>query len=531
MARTMTVRTRFAPSPTGYLHIGGVRTALFNWLLARRHGGQFILRIDDTDQSRHVEEAVERIVHGLRWVGLDWDEGPGVGGPYAPYFQSQRLETYERALMALLESGWAYPDRTDPAEIQMARQAAGEAKQSFVYRGTDREMPAREAAAIFRDERPAVRFKVPPGETTTLDDLVRGRVNWQTDLLGDFTIARAGGAPLYNFVSIVDDIEMKITHVVRAEEHLSNTHPQLLIARGLGTPPPLFAHLPYVAEPGSKNKLSKRKLEAYLKIADFAKLNERGQAIAAAIGLKTSAETFNPVIVDFYEQVGFLPDAIINYLALLGWSLDDKTEFFTRDELAANFSLERVNKAPASFDSKKLWAFQEHYVRQIAPKRKAALVLPFLQKAGLVSTPPPCDVGPKLTDLLQAAGDRIKLLGDILDYTDFFVPDDHLPYHESAFDKRLRQPPEAAPLLREFRDRLAATTSFTAADLEKSLHAFLLANQIKPEKIIHALRVAVTGKSVGCGLFETLAILGRDRCLARIDRALARLESPSTTIL
>lgn len=519
----MTVRARFAPSPTGYLHIGGVRTALFNWLLARKHSGQFILRIDDTDAARHVEEAVSVILNGLRWAGLDWDEGPEIGGPHGPYFQSKRKDKYEHALFRLLETGWAYPDLTDPAEIDAARKAAIEAKKSFVYRGRDRDQPTQQAVAIFRERRPAVRFKVPRGQTTVLEDAVRGRVEWQTDQLGDFTIARAGGVPLYNFASIVDDLEMRITHVVRAEEHLSNTHPQLLIARGLDAQLPVFAHLPYVAEPGSKNKLSKRKLDVYLKNPDFAKLNERGQNIARAIGLPSAADTFNPVIVDFYEQVGYLPDAIVNYLALLGWSLDDKTELFSRDELVAAFSLERVNRAPASFDPKKLSAFQEQYMKQLPTKKKAAMALHYLQRANLVATPPPCDVGPKLLAIVEAAAERIKIAGDILDFADFFVDDDKLEYDEAAFDKRIRKAIDAPGLLQRYRTQLAEQSDFASNALEQRFQSFVESQGIKPGDLIHAVRVAVTGKSVGCGLFDTLAILGRDRCLARIDRALEKL--------
>lgn len=254
----MEVRTRFAPSPTGYLHIGGVRTALFNWLFARRHGGKFILRIDDTDASRHVEEAVALIFHGFQWMGMQWDEGPGVGGPDEPYYQSQRHDKHEKALIALIEAGLAYPCLATAEELDTQRAAAKAAKTPFVYRGPNREMSPAECLSLFQEQKTALRYKVPLGRTTVLDDKVRGQVEWQTDLLGDFTIARAGGDPLYNLASIVDDIAMGITHIIRAEEHLSNTHPQILIAQGLGATLPVFAHVPYVAAPGTKKKLSKR---------------------------------------------------------------------------------------------------------------------------------------------------------------------------------------------------------------------------------------------------------------------------------
>jgi glutamyl-tRNA synthetase len=277
-----------------------------------------------------------------------------------------------------------------------------------------------------------------------------------------------------------------------------------------------------VAEPGSKNKLSKRKLPQYLKNAEFARLHQHGLEIAARLGLKTAAETFNPVIVDFYEEVGYLPDAIINYLMLLGWSFDDKTEFFTRQQMIESFSLERVNKAPASFDPKKLWAFEDHYMQGLPVKQKVAKTLRYLQRAGLVAEPTPCDMGPKLTQIVEAAGDRLKVFGDILDYADFFVADDKLTYDEKAFDKRVRNAPEAADLLTRLKAVLTATEPFDAAALEPALKSFVEQAGLQMGNIVHPLRVALTGKSVGFGLFDTMAILGRTACLARIDLALAR---------
>jgi glutamyl-tRNA synthetase len=311
--------------------------------------------------------------------------------------------------------------------------------------------------------------------------------------------------------------------VIRAEEHLSNTPRQIFIAQALGYPLPEYAHLPYVAEPGSKNKLSKRKLDKYLKNRDFAQLMEHGQRIATVLGLQTSAETFNPVIVDFYEQVGYLPDAIINYLLLLGWSFDDKREFFTRDEMIANFSLERVTKAPASFDSKKLWAFQDHYMQAVPLKQKVALVLPYLQKAGLVSSPPPCDVGPKLARIVEATGDRLKVAGDILLYADFFFTD-RVTFDPQAVERNLRKA-GALALLAKFKDRLAAVEPFEVEPLEKALQQFVAHEGIKVGDIIHALRVAVTGKAVGPGLYDCLELLGRETVQHRIERTLAEFTS------
>jgi glutamyl-tRNA synthetase len=317
---------------------------------------------------------------------------------------------------------------------------------------------------------------------------------------------------------------MQISHVIRAEEHLSNTPRQVFIFDRLGYELPQFAHLPYVAEPGSKNKLSKRKLDKYLKNPGFAALMDHGQSIAQRMGFKLSAETFNPVIIDFYEQVGYLPEAILNYLLLLGWSLDDKTEDFTREEMIKHFSLERVNRAPASFDPEKLVAFQARAMQRLPIKQKVAKVVPFLQRAGLVADPPSCETGPYSTRIVEAAGDRIKVTGDILDYDEFFVYDDTFNYDMPAFTKRITKPAEAVNLLAKFREALAGAEPFTADQLESWMHQWVAAQGIKIGDIVHAVRVAVTGKAVGFGLFDTLAILGRDRCLARIDRALEKAQ-------
>lgn len=520
------VRTRFAPSPTGYLHIGGVRTALFNWLFTRRHGGQFLLRIDDTDAERNVETALAPILHGFRWLGIDWDEGPEVGGPHAPYYQSQRQDRYQAEVQRLLDAGHAYRDYATVDEIQAERKTAEAEKRPFIYsRKWMAHSPADDARFRTEGRNAVVRLNMPHEGTLAIDDLIRGRVEFEWSREQDHVIQRVDGTCLYHLASVVDDQDFEITHVIRAEEHLSNTPRQIFIAQSLGYPLPQYAHLPYVAEPGSRNKLSKRKLDKYLKNRDFAQIYEHGQEIARALGLQTTAETFNPVIVDFYEQTGYLPDAVINYLVLLGWSLDDKTELLSREEMIANFSLERVTKAPASFDPKKLWAVEDTYMQRVPVKQKVARALGYLQRAGVVPTPAPCAVGPRLTQIVEAAGDRIKVYGDILDYADFFLPDEQLHYDEAAFEKRLRKPAEAPGLLKKFRAELAAVEPFDAEHLDRLLHDFVEREGIQSGQIIHALRVAITGKAVGFGLFDTLAVLERERTLSRIDRALARLSA------
>ena len=514
------VRTRFAPSPTGYLHIGGVRTALFNWLFARQHGGQFILRIDDTDRERNVDEALQPILDGFRWLGIDWDEGPQVEGPHAPYYQSQRSDSYQLAVAELLQEGLAYRDFARPEEVQAERDAAQQEKQHFVYSRrwlAANDEQARHFAAEGRAE--VVRLKMPRTGTCQIQDLIRGQVEFEWAHEQDHVIRRADGTCLYHLANVVDDQAFEISHVIRAEEHLSNTPRQIFIAQGLGFDLPQYAHLPYVAEPGGTAKISKRKLKKYLKNRDFKQLFEHGVQIARATGVEPDAETFNPVIVDFYRAVGYLPEALINYLVLLGWSLDDKTEEFTRDEMIRCFSLDRVNRSPASFDPQKLWAFQHRQMQAHPIKQKVALAVPFLQRAGLIPQPPPCDVGPRLTHIIEAAGDRLKTAGDILDFGEFFQADDQLCYDSKAFDKRLRKP-GAAEQLAKFLRKLEEVEPFEASHTEAALRAFTETENVKIGEIIHPLRVAATGKGVGLGMFDALAILGRQSTVARIQRAL-----------
>jgi glutamyl-tRNA synthetase len=517
------VRTRFAPSPTGYLHIGGVRTALFNWLFARRHGGRFVLRIDDTDEMRNVEAALQPILDGFRWLGLDWDEGPEVGGDFGPYRQSERTERHREAARTLVERGLAYTDYATPDEIQAERGAAQAEGKRFLYSRAWMAKTPQERSKFESEGRKAlVRLEMPREGTCTFVDAVRGEVSFDWAREQDHVIQRADGSCLYHLASVVDDHDMEISHVIRAEEHLSNTPRQIFIAEGLGFEPPTFAHLPFVAAPGGKNKLSKRKLEQYRKNPDFARVWEHGNAIAAAIGHDASADTFNPVIVDFYETVGYLPGALLNYLLLLGWSLDDKTEFFTRDEMVQHFGLERVGKGAASFDPAKLAAFQDHYMQELPLATRVEMTLTFLEGAGLVAAPVAEADRDRAGRIVEAAGDRIKVAGDVLDYRHFFRPATELAWDDRAFAKRLEKP-DAAARLERLRERFATADEFEVGAVEEIVRSFVEAEGIKMGDIIHALRVAVTGTAVGFGMFETLAILGRDECLARIDAALARV--------
>ena len=515
----MTVRTRFAPSPTGYLHIGGVRTALFNWLFARQQGGQFILRIDDTDVARNVDQALAPILSGLKWLGIDWDEGPDVGGPHAPYFQSQRADRHRTAVEKLLASGHAYRDFATTSELDLERQAAQAAGKPFLYSRRFAAFTEADATRLAAEGRQSVvRLKMPREQSLVIDDSVRGRVEFAWEREQDHVIQRADGSCLYHLASVVDDHDLEITHVIRAEEHLSNTPRQAFIALSLGYALPAYAHLPLVAEPGSRTKLSKRKLAQYLKNPDFKQVAEHGTRIAERIGLMADADTFNPVIVDFYREVGYLPWAIDNYLALLGWSYDDKTEFFSRDELIKHFTLERINSSPASFDPKKLWAVQDHFMHELSIDEKLAFMLPFLVKAKLVTEPVSPEAAATVRRVIEASGDRLKVGGDILAYADFFLVDEP-PMDAAAVQQRLAKP-GVRDLLARFAAAIRSVDPFEPAPLEEALKRVVEEAGVKVGELVHAVRVAVTGKTVGPGLYDCLSILGRERAIERLERAL-----------
>ncbi|WP_165250425.1 glutamate--tRNA ligase [Paludisphaera soli] len=493
----MSVRTRFAPSPTGHLHIGGVRTALFNWLLARKHGGQFILRIDDTDQERHVDEAVQKILDGFRWLGLNWDEGPEVGGPCGPYYQSQRQDRYRAAIDKLVADGKVYRDYSTDAERNVDRDAAKKDKRAYRFRRI--EYSDADLARFEAEGRPyALRFEVPSGRTLVLNDLVKGEVTFATDEIGDFVIVRPGGQPLYNFASVVDDVDMKITHVVRAEEHLSNTFPQILVLEALGAEAPAFAHIPYVAEPGSHAKMSKRKTEEYEK---------RGVL----------------VFLHQYVQKGYLPDALVNYLSRLGWSYDDSQELFKRAELIEKFSLERVNSSPASLDPDKLFWIEGEWMKETPLADKVAGALPFLVAEGLASDPLDDATRSKLEAVILALGDRMKVFSDVVKMGRFFFADE-VAFDPDAVKKRLRKPgvPE---MLRELDALLAETEPYDLATLEKAVHDYAEKTGRKMGDVVNPLRVATTGQGVGPGLYDCLVLVGREACRARIAQAIAMLEA------
>ncbi len=515
----MTVRTRFAPSPTGYLHIGGVRTALFNWLYARRHGGQFILRIDDTDAARNRSEAVKPILDGFDWLGIDWDEGPtkeGSGesfGPHQPYFQGQRNDLYVAAAMKLLASGHAYPDYTLAAEQDSLRKAAEKAKRPYVHRGSNRDVAPAENLRLYQEKPAAILLKVPDGVKVTFQDHVRGQVEVNSDTIRDPALLRAPDQngicrALYSFATVVDEIAFGITHVIRAEEHLSNTPAQVLIFQALGASVPEFAHIPLV---NYKNeKMSKRNLPP-LTNDDIAKLKACGWTEDEI----QSRDDLNIATVAYYRELGYLPAALMNYLVRLGWSLDAESEFIPLETVKANFDLDRITKASANFDEKKLYWLQGEYMKLVSPEEKVERCLPYLIRAKFITEPVSDSARRLLLQIAEAAGDRIKLFSDMVQFAGPLLKTDPV-YDPKAVEKSLLP---AKELLSSFREKLATVDPFDVPTLEESLKSH--APEKSPHKaLVAATRVAVTGVTVGFGLYETLAILGKPEVLRRIELAL-----------
>jgi glutamyl-tRNA synthetase len=476
---SQTVRTRFAPSPTGYLHVGTARTALYCYLYARRHDGAFVLRIEDTDAERNVAASAQAIVDGLRWLGLDWDEGYDKGGPNGPYVQTERLDRYRAATNALVAQGDAYPCYCTPEELEQRRKAAEARGLPPGYDGRCRGLSTEQVRAFEADgRRPAVRFRLPDEGETVVEDLIRGTVRFDNASLSDFVIMRANGIPTYHFSAVFDDVDMAISHVIRGEDLFPSTPLHVHVFRALGRPtPPAFAHLPLIVGP-DRRKLSKRR---------------------------------DQVSVEGFRNAGYLPEAMVNYLALLGWSLDDHTELFTLAELERVFSLERVSRNPAAFDTKKLDALNGHYVRRLEPADFARRALPFVQAAGFP------DADPQL--LARAAPlvvERITRLDEAPGMVDFLLSDP-VELDQAATAKVLTD--EARGFLVDAAKRLEAVEPWTAAAIEETLRGLQQERELKPKTAFQPVRLAITGRLVSPPLFESMELLGKARSLARLERA------------
>lgn len=468
----MSIRVRFAPSPTGHLHIGGARTALFNWLLARQKGGTYVLRIEDTDRARSTAENEAEILRDLRWLGLDWDEGPEVGGPYGPYRQTDRMERYAEVVQQLIAAGHAYRCTCSEERVDELRARATELKQNPRYDGHCRDL------GLGPDCGPhAVRFRMPQTGSTWVHDLVKGSVEFDNQELDDLVIQRADGMPIYNFVVVVDDVDMKISHVLRGDDHLNNTPKQINIYLALGAEPPAFGHMPLILGPDG-SRLSKR----------------HG---ATSLGA--------------YRELGLLPEAMLNYLARLGWSAGDQ-EVFSKDELIAAFSVDGIGVSGGRWDMEKLSWLNQVWMKRLPLEELAARAVPYFVAAGLS----PDERLPLVVGTLR---ERTRSLVELAAAARFYYADDYAVDAE-AVAKFLGA--ASAPLLTGLADALEGAGAWDAATLEVATNAWLAAAGLKLGKVAQPARVALSGQKTGPGLFETLAALGRDRSLARLRAGAAQ---------
>ena len=485
---TAPVRTRFAPSPTGPLHIGGARTALFAWAYARRNGGQFILRIEDTDPERSERAWEEEILDGFRWLGIDWDEGPDVGGPHGPYRQSERAATHLGIAAQLRRAGWAYPCFCTRERLDAVRVEQQAAKQTPRYDGLCRDLDDETVRQrIDAGETFVLRFRVPEGSTTFVDQ-IRGQVTFAHAEVDDWVMVRGDGAPTYNHVCVCDDAAMEITHVIRGEEHLVNTPKQILLYQALGQPVPTFAHLPLMLGAGGK-KMSKRDGDTAL--AD-------------------------------YRKRGYPTDAVINFLSLQGWALDGETEVFGRDQLLAHFDISDVSKGGSIFDMKKFDWLSEQYLRAESPAALLDHCIPFLVEGGIASE---VDIAARrdwFERATESARERITTYSDLPGQLDYlFAPDDQVEYDPKALAGVHKQGTDDLLAWREWAVG-QLTDPIDAPALGESTKAWIAERGIKIPKLFQPLRCALSGKPGGPDLFEIAALLGAARTLARIDSGLER---------
>ena len=483
------IRVRFCPSPTGNPHVGMARTALFNWAFARHHGGTFVFRIEDTDAERDSEDSYLMLLDALRWLGLDWDEGPEVGGPYGPYRQSERMDIYADVARRLVEAGHAYPCYCTAEELEAEREAARAAGRTQGYSGRCRHLTPEQRAAFEAEGRSAVTRFAMPDRDWTWDDLVRGELTFGREHVPDYVIVRANGDPLYTLVNPVDDALMRITHVLRGEDLLSSTPRQLAMYAALadigvgdgGTP--RFGHLPYVMGEGNK-KLSKRDPESALLM---------------------------------YREEGYLPEALLNYLALLGWSMGEDREFFSMPQMAEAFDISRVSPNPARFDLKKCTAINGDWIRSLTPEEFAERLVPFLQRDGLLADPPTARQREVLAEAVPLVQERMETLAQTRGMLGFlFVdPADFAIDPDQSVDDEESQRVLAASL-----EALTGLTAWAAEPIEQALRGALIEGLgLKPKVAFGAVRIAVTGRRVSPPLFESMEILGREETLRRLQAA------------
>ncbi len=484
------VRVRYAPSPTGLLHVGGVRTALFNWLFARKNGGTFVLRIEDTDLARSTEASVDQLKRSLRWIGLDWDEGPEAGGPHPPYRQTERFDLYRQAARGLLDSGAAYHDFATPEELAELRERARAERRQPIYTGGEyREMDPDEARERIEAGKPyTVRFKTPREGQTVVQDMIRGPVTFENANLEDFVLMKSTDTPTYNFAAAFDDAQMEISHVIRGDDHLSNTPRQILIHEALGNPLPAFAHVPMVLGP-DKKKLSKRHGAAH---------------------------------VEEFAAQGYLPEALFNYLALLGAGYAADEEIFSPDELAERFRIDRVSGNPAIFDERKLTSINAVYLRRRTPEELAEAAAPMLAESGAASPEELERDRPRLVRIMGLLRDRLNRITEIPAAAGYFYGAE-LDYDQQEFEKQFGKEfvRETFP---ELVQRLKTLPDWTEEAIEEAVRGLAAEREKGARHLIHPLRFAVTGRTVSAGLFETMHLLGRERSVLRAEDAAQKMQ-------
>ena len=469
------IRVRFAPSPTGHLHLGGARTALFNWLFARHHKGNFVLRIEDTDRTRSTEEYIETILEGMKWLGLDWDEGP--------YRQMDRFDIYSSYANKLLQEGKAYYCYCSSEELEKRRQEALAQGKSPKYDGRCRNIRRIQGAEDSRvqSENAAIRFMMPQEGETVVDDLIRGKIVFDNVQLDDLIIVRSDGTPTYNFCVVVDDVDMNITHVIRGDDHLNNTPKQIHIYKALGYTIPAFAHLPMILG-SDKTRLSKR---------------------------------HGATSVTAYKETGYLTDAFINYLARLGWAHGDQ-EIFTRDEMVEYFSLGDVGKSAAVFNPEKLLWLNSQYIKNSPSEKLVKLVMPFLIRENVIHEGQTLDKE-WLSKAIDTLKERAKTLVELTHGLRFYITED-IEYDRKAKTKFLNE--NSLPYLIDVKEELSRLDKFTALEIEKAFASLVEKHNIKLGNLAQPVRVAVTGKAESPGIFEVLEILGKEKVLKRLERAI-----------
>ncbi|MBI5870601.1 MAG: glutamate--tRNA ligase [Actinobacteria bacterium] len=479
-------RVRFAPSPTGHLHVGGARTALYNWLYARGQGGSFVLRIEDTDLSRSTDESIRQIISSLRWLGLDWDEGPETGGEFGPYRQMERMDIYREAAESLLDAGKAYRCYCTPEELEASRAAARQKSRDVVYDGRCRSLSTADTVGMEAEGRlPVIRLRTPEDGFTVVRDTIKGDVQFENSTIGDFILVRSSGIPTYNFAVAVDDARMGITHVIRGDDHLPNTPRQIMLLEAMGEKTPAYGHLPLILGP-DKTPLSKR---------------------------------HGASAVEEFRNQGYVREALCNYLALLGWSFDGETTLFSVDELIEKFSLERVGNTASVFDSEKFLWMNGHYIREMEEAELASRITEFLEGTRLEGLPG-ADGKPTVADLVPLVQEKMKTLADFAVFTDFFfLP---LEFEEKALGKLLKDA-KATTVLEHTIEALESLDAYDLESIEERLRQEADAMELKLGKFLQPIRIAVSGKMITPGMFETLAMLGREESTARLEAAILQL--------